>query len=36
MCKALKRWRFCRNVLGLSFGKCVQAALFGKEVFKVG
>lgn len=35
MKKAIKRYRFCRW-MGMPLGKCIQAALFGKDVFKVG
>ena len=33
--KAIKRWNFCRW-MGMPFGKCVKAFLFGKDIFKVG
>lgn len=35
MKKAIKRWRFCRW-MGMPFGKCIKAFLFGKDVFKCG
>lgn len=35
MKKAIKRWQFCRW-MGMPFGKCVKAFLFGKDVFKCG
>lgn len=36
MRKAIKRWRFCRYLMGMSFCDSLKAAIFGRDVFKVG
>ena len=36
MKNAFRRFRFCYYVMGMPLGKCIKAALFGKDVFKVG
>lgn len=36
MKKAIKRFRFCYYFMGMSFGKSIKAAIFGKDVFKFG
>ena len=36
MKKAIKRFRFCYNFMGMSFRKSITAAIFGKDVFKFG
>lgn len=33
---AIRRFRFCYYVIGMPLGKCIKAALFGKDVFKLG
>lgn len=36
MKKAIKRFRFCYNFMGMPLWKSLQAAIFGKDVFKIG
>ena len=36
MKKAFRRFCFCYYFMSMSFGKCIKAALFGKDVFKFG
>lgn len=32
--KAIKRFRFCYYIIGMSLWKSIKAMLFGKDVFK--
>lgn len=36
MKKAYLRFRFCYYFMGMSLGKSLKAAIFGKDIFKIG
>lgn len=36
MKKAIMRFRFCYNFMGMPFWKSIKAMIFGKDVFKFG